>query len=82
MTREQRLPYVGEGSDGCYRSATIDREEADTLDALDLRRDQLYASADAWERQADQLEHAAAPRRPESERHGGAPGARHSPPAR
>lgn len=82
MTTEHRSPYVGEGSDGCYRSAQVDREEADTLAALDLRRDQLYASAEAWERQADQLERAAGPRRPESERRGGALGAQHSPPAR
>jgi hypothetical protein len=66
-------PYVGQGVDGCHRSAQIDREEADTLDVLDVRREQLYASADAWERQAEQLEHANGPRRPESERRGRAP---------
>lgn len=41
MTVSQHRPYVGEGADGCYRSAQIDREEADTLDALDTRRDEL-----------------------------------------
>ena len=67
MTVSQRRPYVGEGADGCSRSAQIDREEADTLDALDTRRDELYISAEAWERQAEHLERHP-PRRPESER--------------
>jgi hypothetical protein len=48
-----RTPYVGEGAGGARRSAQIDREEADTLDPDDPRRDQLLASAEEWERQAD-----------------------------
>lgn len=71
MTVSQRRPYVGECADGCYRSAQIAREEA-TLDDLDTRRDELYTSAEAWERQAEHLEQHP-PRRPESERRGAAP---------
>jgi len=48
-----RIPYVGEGADGARRSARIDREELELLDPLDPRRDQLAASADAWDRQAE-----------------------------
>jgi hypothetical protein len=81
MATLQRRPYVGEGVDGCHRSAQIDREEADTLDVLDVRRDELYASAQAWERQAEQLEHSG-PRRPESERRGAAPHAGQPAPGR
>jgi hypothetical protein len=50
---EDRIPYVGEGSDGCRRSAQIDREESHTLDRSDLRRDHLLASAERWERQVE-----------------------------
>lgn len=49
-----REPYVGDGSDGCLRSAQIDREEADTLDT-DLHADrivELLESAIRWEAQA------------------------------
>jgi len=34
MTSDHRRPYAEEGSDGCYRPAQIDREEADNLDVL------------------------------------------------
>lgn len=51
-----REPYVGDGADGARRSARIDREEADGLDRGDPRRDELLASAERWDRQAEQLE--------------------------
>lgn len=51
-----RRPYVGDGADGARRSAEVDRNEADTLDRDDPRRDELLASADRWEEQAAQLE--------------------------
>lgn len=60
-----RTPYVGEGADGCRRSAQVDREEADTLPLpgqpghgpnADARRDHLLASAAAWDLQAARLE--------------------------
>lgn len=48
----RRRPYVGEGADGCLRSAEVDRSEADgmdrTLDSYALRLE----SAAAWEEQA------------------------------
>ena len=50
-----RDPYVGEGADGCRRSAAIDRSEADGLDPGPYR-DTVLASAAAWEQQAEQLE--------------------------
>jgi hypothetical protein len=65
---DYRRAYVGEGTERCHRSAQIDREEADTLDALDPRRDQLHALAEAWERQTDSLASGSPRRRPESER--------------
>jgi hypothetical protein len=66
-----REPYVGKGVDGCLRSAQIDREEADCLDLSDPRYEQVLASAEQWEQQAEQL--ANEPRgvpRPEAERRG------------
>lgn len=51
-----RDPYVGEGADGARRSARIDREEVDGLDAADPRREGLLASAEAWEEQARLLD--------------------------
>lgn len=53
---QHRNPYVGAGADGARRSAQIDREEVDGLDRDDPRRDQLLASADAWDRQAAELD--------------------------
>jgi putative phage-type endonuclease len=53
---DHRIPYVGDGPDGCRRSAEIDRTEADGLDLLDPRIDELLASADRWEAQALDLE--------------------------
>lgn len=50
-----REPYVGEGIDGSLRSAQIDREEADCLDRDDPRHAEVLASAENWERQAEQL---------------------------
>ena len=64
-----REPYVGEGIDGCLRSAQIDREEADCLDLNDPRYAEVIASAESWERQAEQLaQQGAGVRRPEAER--------------
>lgn len=54
-----RVPYVGDGPDGCRRSAQIDREEADTLALDDPRRTARVASAQAWDAQARELELAA-----------------------
>ena len=54
-----RRPYVGEGADGARRSAEIDRNEADTYDRDDARRDAALASAERWEAQAAELEAAA-----------------------
>jgi predicted lipid-binding transport protein (Tim44 family) len=51
-----RHPYVGEGADGARRSAQIDREEADGLDADDQRRATLLESAARWEEQAEAIE--------------------------
>jgi hypothetical protein len=51
-----RDPYIGEGAEGARQSAVIDREEADTLDRSDPRRDTLLFSAIAWETQAEELE--------------------------
>lgn len=72
-TLETRLrePYVGEGVDGCLRSAQIDREEADCLDATDPRYAEALLSAERWELQAEQLAHQMVRvRRPETERRG------------
>jgi hypothetical protein len=64
-----REPYVGEGIDGCLRSAQIDREEADCLDLNDPRYAEVIASAASWERQAEQLaQQNSGVRRPENER--------------
>ena len=67
-----REPYVGEGIDGSLRSAQIDREEADGLYLRDPRHDELLASAESWEQQAEQLAHQqpGGVRRPEGERRG------------
>jgi len=54
-TPTHRNPYVGTGEDGCRRSARIDREEADGLNWRDPRHDELIASAEAWEAQAQLL---------------------------
>ena len=51
-----RTPYVGEGADGCRRSAIIDREEIDTLDPFDPRVQGLAESAQRWDEQAARLE--------------------------
>lgn len=50
-----RRPYVGEGADGCRRSAQIDLEEADCLDPGE-RKDQCLLSAERWMLQAEHLE--------------------------
>lgn len=52
----ERTPYVGEGADGCRRSAQIDREEAELLPEGDGRFKWLIASVVAWEQQAARLE--------------------------
>ena len=52
-----RRPYIGYGIEGARRSAAIDREEADTLDRLDPRRDELLDSARRWEQQARSFTH-------------------------
>ena len=76
-----REPYVGEGVDGCLRSAQIDREEADCLDLDGPRYAEVIASAESWERQAEQLARQdAGVRRPEAERRG--PGAADGPATR
>jgi hypothetical protein len=76
-----RNPYVGDGADGCLRSARIDQEEADLLDIGDPRRAYLHDSAEAWRAQADRLaatdEAPTGPRRPETELRGG--GDQHGP---
>lgn len=46
---------MGDGADGCRRSAEIDRTEADGLAVTDPRYLELLASADEWECQA--IEH-------------------------
>lgn len=61
----RRAPYVGEGIDGCWRSAEIDRSELDMLptgphdpfwtEATEDRRRDLEASVRAWEAQAAEL---------------------------
>jgi hypothetical protein len=58
----ERVPYVGQGADGCLRSAQIDREEADGLPtgpsqpgwsaSAEQRRSDLLDSARRWEDQA------------------------------
>lgn len=49
---QDRIPYVGHGTDGCLRSAQIDREEADCYDLDDPRVGRCLESAIAWEDQA------------------------------
>ena len=70
-----RNPYVGDDVEGCLRSAQIDEEDADLLDAADPRRVYLHDSAEPWRAQAQRLattdRAAAGPRRPEKERRGG-----------
>lgn len=49
----RRRPYVGEGADGCLRSADIDRSEADGIRGEDRERIvELLGSASRWEEQA------------------------------
>ena len=60
--RTQRHPYVGQGADGCRRSADIDLSEAESLptgphqpgwsEHTEARRHHLHESAQAWLRQA------------------------------
>lgn len=50
-----RRPYVGEGADGCRRSAEIDRTEAEGMDVDDPRRDAVLASVQQWSAQAAEL---------------------------
>lgn len=45
-------PYVGEGADGCERSAQIVRDELATLPAGDARRGELEEQAQAWDERA------------------------------
>jgi hypothetical protein len=55
----RRIPYVQDGEDPaelCRRSAQIDREEANTLNSSDARRDELLLSATEWEMQAESYE--------------------------
>jgi hypothetical protein len=75
MSKVNRVPYVGEGADGCRRSAQIDREEADILDVLDPRLEQLHASAQLWEAQAERitLQDGARPERRRPEQRGAGP---------
>jgi hypothetical protein len=49
---DNRIPYDGKGREGALASAQIDREEADTYDRADPRRESALASAARWERQA------------------------------
>jgi hypothetical protein len=51
--RAKRIPYVGDGRDGCLRSAQIDREEADGMSPGE-DRDARLSSAFSWDRQAEQ----------------------------
>ena len=55
MRSPQRNPYVGAGADGARRSAQIDLEEADGLDAGD-DRDKCLLSAERWILQAEEIE--------------------------
>ncbi len=45
----QVRPYVGEGADGCRRSAQVVRDEIDTLASDDPVRGRLEAIAAAWD---------------------------------
>jgi hypothetical protein len=58
---QDRRPYVGEGADGCRRSAEIDRSELDTLDPDDPRVPYLRESAAEWDRLAEQFDREADP---------------------
>ena len=51
-------PWVGNGADGCRRSAAVERDELATLAADDPRRDELAARAEAWLDRAAVLEEA------------------------
>lgn len=53
---KDRIPYVGDGADGCRRSAQIDREEADGLMMNSERWQELQDSARRWEAQAEEIE--------------------------
>lgn len=59
VREDDRIPYVGEGADGCRRSAEIDRTEAEGMhsDWTD-RIAACLASAEAWELQAARLDSA------------------------
>lgn len=52
ILRTALAPYVGEGADGCRRSAQIVRDELATLPAGDARRGELEAQAQAWDERA------------------------------
>lgn len=52
---QHRNPYVGDGVDGCLRSADIDRAEADTHPTASPAWDRCSASAYRWEMQARDL---------------------------
>lgn len=56
---KRRTPYVGEGADGCRRSAQIDRDEVLGLARDDERALSLLTSAAMWDEQA--LAHDLAP---------------------
>lgn len=43
------IPYVGEGADGCRRTAQVLRDEIATLATGDPRADSLEAEAQAWD---------------------------------
>jgi len=52
---DHRTPYVGEGIDGCLRSAEIDRTEADTYRTGGPNWQRCMHSALRWEAQAQAL---------------------------
>lgn len=56
-----RNPYVGSGADGARRSANIDRDELDTLDTDDPRREAIEESIERWEKQAEEEERGSLP---------------------
>lgn len=54
VVTSHRYPYIGDGVDGALRSARIDEEEAEMLEAGE-RRDSLLLSAERWRMQAEDL---------------------------
>lgn len=50
------IPLIGEGADGALRSASIIRDELDTLDDDDPRRADLKAQELAWLNRAATLQ--------------------------